>query len=96
MADGPRLWHDVPVTIGKGKRPRDTNQLAKFIVDVSTEQIAAPDPNRGKNVAKVDAGRKGGEKGGKARAEKLPIAQRKAIARKAAQERWKEHSIVPR
>jgi hypothetical protein len=27
------------VTIGKGKRPRDTNQLAKFIVDVTTEQI---------------------------------------------------------
>jgi len=24
------------MTIGKGKRPRDTNQLAKFIVDVRT------------------------------------------------------------
>jgi len=26
------------MTIGKGKRPRDTNQLAKLIVDVTTEQ----------------------------------------------------------
>lgn len=84
------------MTIGKGKRPRDTNQLAKFIVDVTTEQIPAPDPYRGKNPARVDAGRKGGAKGGKARAEKMPIPQRKAIARKAAQERWKEHLIVPR
>ena len=84
------------MTIGKGKRPRDTNQLAKFIVDVTTEQITAPDPYRGKKPSKVDAGRKGGIKGGKARAEKLLPTQKKAIARKAAQERWKEHSAVPR
>ena len=84
------------MTIGKGKRPRDTNQLAKFVVDVTTEQLPVPDAYRGKNPSKVDAGRKGGVKGGIARAEKLPTAQRKAIAKKAAQQRWKEHSIAPR
>jgi hypothetical protein len=56
------------MTIGKGKRPRDSNQLAKFIVDLSTGQALTPDPYQGKDVAKVDAGRLGGLSGGKARA----------------------------
>jgi hypothetical protein len=30
------------MTIGKGKRPRDTDQLAKFIVDVTAGQLPAP------------------------------------------------------
>jgi hypothetical protein len=55
----------------KPKRPRDTNQLAKFIVDLSTGQIAVPDPYQGKDRAKVDAGRLGGKVGGKARADSL-------------------------
>jgi hypothetical protein len=36
------MWHDGFVTIGKGKRLRDPNQLAKWIVDQSTGQ--APEP----------------------------------------------------
>jgi hypothetical protein len=36
----------------------------------------------------VELGRKGGLKGGKARAEKLTPEQRKEIARKAAKARW--------
>ena len=36
-----------------------------------------------------EAGRKGGLKGGKARAKKLTKTQRKAIAQKAAAARWK-------
>jgi len=55
----------------QGKRPRDSNQLAKFIVDVATGQTSAPDPYQGKNPEKVDAGRVGGLSGGKARAEGL-------------------------
>jgi hypothetical protein len=39
------------VTIGRGKRPRDTNQVAKLIVDVTTEQVDLPDPDAGKNPA---------------------------------------------
>jgi hypothetical protein len=76
------------VTIGKGKRPRDTNQLAKFIVDATTGQIEIPDPDAGKNPAAVALGRLGGAKGGKARAKQLSPARRKAIAKKAAAKRW--------
>jgi hypothetical protein len=77
------------VTVGKGKRPRDTNQLAKFIVDVTTGQVPIPDPDAGKNRAAVEFGRRGGKKGGKARAKKLSPEERKAIAQKAASARWK-------
>jgi hypothetical protein len=77
------------MTIGKGKRPRDTNQLAKFIVDVTTGQMEVPNPDAGKNTVSVGFGREGGKKGGKARAEKLSPADRKAIAKKAAAARWK-------
>ncbi len=41
-----------------------------------------------KNPAAVELGRRGGLKGGKARAEKLTPEQRKEIARKAAKARW--------
>jgi hypothetical protein len=43
---------------------------------------------QGKNPAAVALGRLGGIKGGKARAEKLSPAKRKAIAKKAAAKRW--------
>lgn len=76
------------MTIGKGKRPRDTNQLAKFIVDVTTGQLEPPDPNAGKNSTAREFGAIGGKMGGKARAAKLSPAQRKAIAKKAAATRW--------
>ena len=46
------------------------------------------DPNAGKNPAAVALGKLGGAKGGKARAEKLSPAKRKAIAKKAAHSRW--------
>ena len=70
------------------KRPRDPNKLAKSIVDVATGD--APDPDAGKDPAAVALGRKGGLKGGKARAEKLTAKQRSASAKKAAQARWKK------
>lgn len=72
------------------KRPRDTNQLAKAIVDIASRE-AEPDPpvKNGKNPAAVALGRLGGLKGGKARAEKLSPKKRSAIAKKAAVARWK-------
>jgi len=69
------------------KRPRDVNQLAKFIVDQSTGN-AAPEPGSTKNPAAVALGKLGGAKGGKARAAALSPAKRKAIAKKAAAKRW--------
>jgi len=47
------------------------------------------DPNAGKNQAAVALGKLGGAKGGNARAARLSPAKRKAIAKKAAQARWK-------
>lgn len=45
-----------------------------------------------KNPAAVALGRLGGLKGGKARAESLSAKKRKAIAKKAAEARWRKSS----
>ena len=74
------------------KRPRDTNQLAKSIVDLSTGQAEEVDPDQGKDPAAVALGRKGGLKGGKARAEKLSPERLSEIGRKAAKARWEKKS----
>jgi hypothetical protein len=70
------------------KRPRDPNQLGKLIVDIATGEADEPGSDAAKNPAAVKFGRKGGLKGGKARASKLTPEQRSAIARKAAEARW--------
>jgi len=74
--------------MAKKKRPRDPNQLAKSIVDISTGEAVDPKNSEGKNPAAVALGRLGGLKGGKARAKKLTAEQRSAIAKKAAKKRW--------
>jgi hypothetical protein len=66
------------------KRPRDTNQLAKSIVDLATGQTEEKPVDQGK--------RKGGLKGGRQRAKVLTPAQRAEIARAAASARWKKKS----
>jgi len=71
------------------KRPRDVNQLAKLIADVATGQAELPKTEDGKDPAAVALGRKGGLKGGKARAASMSAKQRSEIARNAARERWK-------
>jgi len=72
------------------KRPRDPSQLGKLIVDLSVgetkEAAAAPD-----NPA-MEFARKGGLKGGKARAAILTPQRRRAIARRAAKTRWGKQS----
>jgi hypothetical protein len=47
------------------------------------------DPNAGKSATAVKAGKLGGKKGGKSRAKVLSAEQRRRIAVKAAQARWK-------
>ena len=74
----------------KPKRPRDTNQLAKFIVDMASGDIEAPKIDEGKNAAAVSLGRLGGLKGGKARADALSPKKRSEIAKKAARARWEK------
>ena len=73
------------------KRPRDLNSLAASIVGDATDENPAPEPDDGKDPAAVALGRKGGLKGGKARAAKLSPEERSAIAREAAKSRWKQH-----
>ena len=72
----------------KPKRPRDPNQLAKLVTSIATGETPDDDPNKGKDPAAVALGRKGGLKGGKARAESLTAKQRSEIAKKAAKTRW--------
>lgn len=73
----------------KPKRPRDTNQLAKRVTDVATGEVDDT-PADGKDPAAVSLGRRGGLKGGKARAKKLSPERLSEIARLAAQARWRK------
>jgi hypothetical protein len=73
-------------------RPRDMNQLAKRIVDISVgeaEDELIVDETE-KNPHAVALGRLGGLRGGKARAAVLTSAKRSEIARAAARSRWKK------
>ena len=70
------------------KRPRDTNQLAKLIADIATGEVTETKTDDGKDPAAVALGRKGGLKGGTARAKKLTAEERSEIAKKAAKARW--------
>jgi hypothetical protein len=70
------------------KRPRDPNQLGKMIVDIATGEADDAPEDDGKDPAAVELGRKGGLKGGRARADKLTPARRAEIAKRAAAARW--------
>jgi hypothetical protein len=70
------------------KRPRDPNELAKQLVEEATGAQPKYDPEEGKDPAAVALGRKGGLKGGKARAAKMTPAERTASAKRAAEARW--------
>jgi len=85
--------------IGKGKRPRDPNQLAKWIVDQSTSEapeshpavadaLQSPPANLSAYMAAI--GRKGGQIGGKRRLKTMTKAERAKVAAKAARARWKK------
>lgn len=84
--------------IGKGKRPRDPNQLAKWIVDQSTSEATAPEiPPAEATAAPANLsaymsaiGRKGGQIGGKRRLKTMTKEQRSRVAAKAARARWKK------
>ena len=70
----------------KPKRlPRDVNARAHAIGRIATGETEVPEES-----AKATAGRKGGVKGGAARANKLSAGRRAEIARKAAQKRWRK------
>lgn len=67
----------------RSKKPADLNRLASAIVGEATDETPQ-EPETGQ----VRAGRTGGLKGGKARAERLSPERRSEIARAAAKARW--------
>lgn len=78
------------------KRPSDPLALAKTIGDIATgqtDQLPAEKPTD-EEIRRVMSllGKKGGPKGGKARAKALSDKERHAIAKKAAKSRWKKHT----
>jgi len=54
--------------------------------------VRAVTENPAKDPLAVELGRRGGLKGGKARAATLSPAKRKAIAKRAAKARWRKRS----
>jgi hypothetical protein len=84
--------------MAKKKRAKKRPDPAKFGFDMMQRVIAAtgdePDQPKqdldGKDPAAVALGRKGGLKGGKARAAKMSKKQRSEAAKKAAMARWRK------
>jgi len=69
-------------------RPRDPNQLGKLIVDIATGEAQDSPLDAGKDEKMVELGRKGGVRGGRARAKSLTAEERSESARRAAKARW--------
>ena len=75
-------WHTEGMS--KPKRPRDPNQLAKLVVDIAVGDVE--DPAQTDTV--VEHAKRGGLKGGPARAANMTPEQRSEQARRAAAARW--------
>lgn len=73
----------------RSSKPRDLNALAASIVDDATDEAPELGAQPDKDPAAVELGRRGGLKGGKARAAMLSAQERSEIAKKAAEARWR-------
>jgi hypothetical protein len=71
----------------QSKKPADLNRLAAAIVGDATDETP-PEPES----QQTRAGRLGGTKGGKSRAERLSPERRREIAKAAAAARWAKRS----
>lgn len=69
--------------------PKDANELAKYILDVTTGEAEKIEPPK-KDSAAVELGRRGGLRSAQTRNQRLSPTKRKAIAKKAARARWKK------
>jgi hypothetical protein len=73
------------------KRPRDPVELGKLIGDILTGQVEDAEPvSKDAPLEAHEFARRGGVKGGKARAKTLTARQRSEIASAAAKARWKK------
>jgi hypothetical protein len=94
---------DLSDNTSMAKKPRKpkTPDPAAFAFGIMQHVIEAtgdtpepqPAPTKGKDPAAVALGRKGGLKGGPARAKKMTAKQRSASAKKAARARWTRKKI---
>jgi hypothetical protein len=76
--------------VQKRKMPTDPNQRAWLTVQMAAGEVEPePEPERVKDPASVELGRRGGLIGGPKRAAKLSAERRSEIARKAAEARWR-------
>ena len=92
------MVNGMPDRTRKG-RPADANRRAWEIVQEATGETPEADDDTaamieaairdGKDPAAVLLGRKGGRRGGRARAESMTPKERSEAARKAAAARWK-------
>lgn len=82
------------MTAKRLKRPRDPVQLGKLVGDILTGQVEDRQATPEGGADAVEFARKGGLKGGKARAEVLSSQRRTEIAKKAASARWKKGPAV--
>ena len=72
-------------------RAKTSNQRAKLIAEIAADEtIDRLVTDDGRDLAAVILGRRGGLKGGRARAEILTPDRRREIAVKAAQSRWRK------
>jgi len=67
--------------------PRDVNELAKYVLDVTTGSAEKIEPPA-KNPHAQALSALGASKGGHARAKNLSAKKRTTIAKKAAKARW--------
>jgi hypothetical protein len=72
----------------QSKKPADLNRLAAAIVGEATDETAPALESQ-----KARAGRVGGRKGGRVRAERLSAEERSESAKKAAQARWAKKAL---
>jgi hypothetical protein len=78
----------MPKRSSKTNSKLDGNQLAHRIAAIAAGEEAQPVKRHRKNPAAVALGRRGGLKGGKARAAVLSPQERSIIAKRAAEARW--------
>jgi hypothetical protein len=85
-----QAWDNRGMKKSDKKLPQDPNKLAFEVVRLSTEEPTAERSPISEYLASI--GRKGGLRGGVARAQKLSPKRRSSIAAKAANARWKKKS----
>jgi hypothetical protein len=81
----------MPKRIKQPKRPKDVNQLAHHLGELSTQEPiteSVPMISSSLSAYMSAMGRKGGQIGGKRRMKTMTSKQRRRIAKKAARARW--------